>query len=178
MKTLNYDDLSKSKKIITYKDAVQLIKGFQKKKEVIIYTSGGFDLLHTGHVRYLRAARSIGDYLFVGLESDKTLKNTKGKNRPVNSISERLEILSSLSSVSYVFELTQELQSYDSATKVFIQRYKTLHPDFVAAPKETIKTNSQLMQIEKAGCKPVIIDTPAVGKKTSSKIKTFIEYYI
>ena len=64
-----------------------------------MFTNGVFDLLHPGHVRYLTEARSFGDALIVGVNSDRSVRANKGPERPINRAEERVEILLSLSCV-------------------------------------------------------------------------------
>ena len=68
----------------------------------IVFTNGVFDLLHPGHVRYLRAARAHGDLLIVGLNSDASVRRNKGPDRPVNPEQERAEVLAALDCVAAV----------------------------------------------------------------------------
>jgi D-beta-D-heptose 7-phosphate kinase/D-beta-D-heptose 1-phosphate adenosyltransferase len=68
----------------------------------IVFTNGCFDLLHLGHVRYLREAKKLGDVLIVGLNSDSSVRILKGKPRPFISEMERAEVLASLACVDYV----------------------------------------------------------------------------
>jgi rfaE bifunctional protein nucleotidyltransferase chain/domain len=68
----------------------------------IVFTNGVFDLLHPGHLRYLQAARSHGDVLIVGLNSDASVRRNKGPERPINPELERAEVLASLSCVDAV----------------------------------------------------------------------------
>lgn len=68
----------------------------------IVFTNGVFDILHPGHVRYLRAARSHGDLLIVGLNSDASVRRNKGPSRPINPESERAELLAALECVDAV----------------------------------------------------------------------------
>ncbi len=68
----------------------------------IVFTNGCFDIIHAGHVRYLSKARSFGDCLAVGLNSDASVKRLKGKSRPVNSQLDRAEVLDALAAVDYV----------------------------------------------------------------------------
>ncbi len=68
----------------------------------IVFTNGVFDILHPGHVRYLRAARSHGDLLIVGLNSDASVRRNKGPGRPINPESERAEVLAALACVDAV----------------------------------------------------------------------------
>ncbi len=62
----------------------------------IVFTNGVFDILHVGHVRYLGAARALGDVLFVGINSDESVRRLKGPNRPINSEGERAEVIAAL----------------------------------------------------------------------------------
>ena len=68
----------------------------------LVFTNGVFDLLHLGHVRYLAAARALGDALVVAINSDRTVRELKGPDRPVFNEAERAEILAALRSVDYV----------------------------------------------------------------------------
>jgi D-beta-D-heptose 7-phosphate kinase/D-beta-D-heptose 1-phosphate adenosyltransferase len=75
---------------------------FRKKGKRIVFTNGCFDLLHSGHVTYLKQARTLGDALVLGLNSDASIKRLKGNNRPANTLQERIRILSGLESVTFV----------------------------------------------------------------------------
>lgn len=68
----------------------------------LVFTNGVFDLLHVGHVRYLAAARALGDALLVAINSDRSVRELKGPNRPVFAEAERAEILAALRFVDYV----------------------------------------------------------------------------
>ena len=68
----------------------------------LVFTNGVFDLLHIGHVRYLAEARALGDALLVAINSDRTVRELKGPNRPVFDQAERAEILAALRYVDYV----------------------------------------------------------------------------
>ena len=68
----------------------------------VVFTNGCFDILHAGHVRYLNAARELGDHLIVGLNSDASVKMLKGESRPVNPQCDRAEVLSGLRAVDDV----------------------------------------------------------------------------
>lgn len=68
----------------------------------IVFTNGCFDILHVGHVRYLGAARALGDCLVVGLNSDTSVRRLKGPERPVNEEADRAEVLDALRAVDYV----------------------------------------------------------------------------
>ena len=68
----------------------------------IVFTNGCFDLLHVGHVRYLQEAKSLGDILIVGLNTDKSVQKLKGPTRPIQNENDRMEILAGLACVDFV----------------------------------------------------------------------------
>lgn len=68
----------------------------------VVFTNGVFDILHPGHIRYLRQARALGDVLVVGLNGDASVRRNKGPKRPINSQDERAEILAALEPVDAV----------------------------------------------------------------------------
>jgi D-glycero-beta-D-manno-heptose 1-phosphate adenylyltransferase len=74
----------------------------------VVFTNGCFDLLHPGHVRYLREARSLGDVLVVALNSDASVRAIKGQGRPILNQDERSEVLAALESVDYVTVFEEE----------------------------------------------------------------------
>lgn len=79
-----------------------LLIGLRRSNKQIVFTNGCFDLLHAGHVRYLCEARSHGDVLVVGLNSDQSVRSIKGERRPVIPQSQRAEVLAGLECVDYV----------------------------------------------------------------------------
>lgn len=90
-----------NKKLKSLKELKKIVKEKCKNKR-IIFTNGCFDILHPGHIRYLKEAKKFGDILIVALNSDKSVRRLKGKNRPVFSENDRVEILSSLEFVDYI----------------------------------------------------------------------------
>ena len=88
--------------IKTLKEITSLALNFKAKGKRIVFTNGCFDLIHLGHVSYLESAKSFGDILIVGLNSDKSITSLKGKNRPINIQSDRAYILAALEVVDYV----------------------------------------------------------------------------
>ncbi len=68
----------------------------------LVFTNGCFDVLHVGHVRYLQAARALGDALLVAINSDRAVRELKGAGRPIVNESERAEMLSALAAVTFV----------------------------------------------------------------------------
>ena len=89
-KVLNRDSL---------KMRVELLRRVGKR---LVFTNGCFDLLHIGHVRYLQAARSYGDHLAVGVNSDSSVRQIKGPNRPIVPEAQRSEVVAALACVDWV----------------------------------------------------------------------------
>lgn len=69
---------------------------------IIVFTNGCFDILHRGHIDYLRLSKKLGDRLVIGINSDESVKRLKGHSRPINSVEDRIEILKSLRFVDQV----------------------------------------------------------------------------
>ncbi len=93
-------------KIKTKDEIAELLKNFRNKK--IVFTNGCFDILHVGHVKYLEIAKSFGDMLIVGLNSDESVRRLKGESRPINISEDRAYVLSALESVSFVVEFGED----------------------------------------------------------------------
>ena len=89
-------------KIKERKNLRKIIEGLKKEGKRIVFTNGCFDLLHAGHVRYLEAAKALGNVLIIGINSDLSVRGLKGPLRPILPLEERAEILSGLGCVDYV----------------------------------------------------------------------------
>lgn len=89
-------------KIVTVEKLVARLDTVRKSGKKIVFTNGCFDILHVGHVRYLAAARSEGDLLVIGLNSDASVRLIKGEKRPIMIQDQRAEVLASLGCVDYV----------------------------------------------------------------------------
>ena len=74
----------------------------------MVFTNGVFDLLHPGHVRYLREARQLGDALIIGVNADRSVRANKGPSRPINRAEERVEILLAMGFVDAVVVFDEE----------------------------------------------------------------------
>lgn len=89
-------------KILTLDQLAAESGRLRSESQRIVATNGCFDILHVGHVRYLTAARKLGDVLVVGLNGDDSVRQLKGEGRPVNREQDRAEVLAALESVDYV----------------------------------------------------------------------------
>jgi rfaE bifunctional protein nucleotidyltransferase chain/domain len=89
-------------RIVSRDELVNLVGRSARGARVVVFTNGCFDLLHPGHIRTLERARSLGDVLVVGLNSDSSVRGNKGTDRPLVDESERAELLASLAAVNFV----------------------------------------------------------------------------
>jgi len=85
------------------KSPSNLVRVLAKNKKRIVFTNGCFDILHSGHIKYLEKAKSLGDYLVVALNSDTSVKRLgKGPGRPINKLEDRLWVVAALEKVDFV----------------------------------------------------------------------------
>ena len=104
---------------------LQHIQFARKNGERIVFTNGCFDILHAGHVRYLAQAKSLGDRLVMGLNSDASVQRLKGTDRPINTLEDRATVLASLASVDWVLPFGDDPNEQDTP----YQLIRTILPD-------------------------------------------------
>lgn len=83
-------------------ELIEIVARLKREGKKIVFTNGCFDILHLGHIRYLRKAKRLGDILIIGLNSDHSVRSLKGESRPLVWEMDRAEILSALEAVDYV----------------------------------------------------------------------------
>ena len=88
-------------KILTPGSLPSAVAKLRRQGKRLVFTNGSFDILHAGHVRYLKKARSLGDVLIVGVNTDASVKSYKGPKRPIHPQKDRLEVLTALACVDY-----------------------------------------------------------------------------
>lgn len=89
-------------KIKDSEDIREIAKGLKKSSKKVVFTNGCFDILHSGHVKYLHKAKELGDVLILGLNSDASVERLKGEGRPINTFFDRALVLSALECVDFV----------------------------------------------------------------------------
>jgi len=155
-------------KLKARKDLVKIVKDLKAKGKRIVFTNGCFDLLHIGHVRYLEEAKTRGDILVVGVNSDTSVRKLKGPKRPILPEEERAEILSGLGCVDYV-TLFDEIDPLKLIT--------SLHPDVLVKGGDWAK--EQIVgkeKVERSGGEVFVI--PFVKRaSTSNLIETILKRY-
>ncbi len=107
--------------VLSWEELERELSPLRGKKRVV-FTNGCFDWLHVGHVRYLQEARSFGDLLVVGLNTDESVRRLKGPSRPVQNESDRAEVLAALECVDYSVLFSQDTP---------YELIKTVRPDIL-----------------------------------------------
>lgn len=122
-------------KILQRDELATLVHHRQQQGERAVFTNGCFDLLHLGHVRYLQDARSLGDFLILGLNSDESTRGLKGPGRPLVPEQERAEILAALTCIDYVTIFSEP--TADSLLSLLQPAIYTKGGDYVADQQAT-----------------------------------------
>ena len=147
-------------KILKLQDLLQTIQNLRESRKSIVFTNGCFDILHVGHVRYLTAARSEGDVLVVGLNSDESVRSIKPENRPIMNQDQRAEVLAGLECVDYITVFNEP-----DPLKVI----KELKPDVLVKGADWIEEEIIGADIVKANGGKVV-RVPAVPEVSTSRI--------
>lgn len=89
-------------KRVSRREIREICERERRKGKIIVFTNGCFDILHPAHIRLFKFAKSKGDILVVGVNTDKSVQKNKGEGRPIFPLKERVEILSSISYIDYI----------------------------------------------------------------------------
>ena len=108
--------------IKTVGEISQIVSKLKNKNKKIVFTNGCFDILHIGHIKYLEEAKSFGDVLILGLNSDDSIKRLKGSKRPINTLDDRAYILASIEVVDYVVTFEEDTP---------LELIKVINPDIL-----------------------------------------------
>jgi D-beta-D-heptose 7-phosphate kinase/D-beta-D-heptose 1-phosphate adenosyltransferase len=95
-------------KVLVGDDLEDLLAAWRSEQKCVVFTNGCFDILHTGHVGYLRFARSQGDVLLVGVNDDASVRRLKGPERPLNCLADRMEVLAAMEMVDAVVAFAED----------------------------------------------------------------------
>lgn len=152
------------KKIVDAGELSALAKEMRDNGRKLVLTNGCFDLLHVGHVRYLQAARDLGDALAVAINGDESVRALKGEGRPLNSETDRAEVIAALECVDHVI-IFAEVRSTELLEKVRPAIY-VKGGDYT---KETLHAEERAA-LERAGAEIRILPF-AKGHSTSSLIE-------
>tara|TARA_B100001248_G_scaffold217625_1_gene172790 strand:- start:366 stop:1778 length:1413 start_codon:yes stop_codon:yes gene_type:complete len=141
--------LNKAEAYMSLEEAESFAQSLRQKGKKIIFTNGCFDILHAGHVEYLEAARDFGDTLIVGINSDQSVKELKGKNRPLNKLEHRAKVLSSLRCVDavVVFEDKTPMKLILSVKPDILVKGGDYKINEIVGNKEVVKSGGKVMTI-------------------------------
>lgn len=150
--------------VTSFNELKSIVAQERKKGKRIVTTNGCFDLLHLGHVRYLQEAQKLGDVLVVGINGDASVRKLKGKDRPLNSETDRAEVVAALRCVDYTFIFHE-----DDPVR-FVEELK---PDVHAKGGDyTLDRIIERTAVESGGGKVVLLGM-VKGKSTTGLINRF-----
>lgn len=149
-------------KLKTFSELADIVNNLKRKGKTIIWTNGCFDILHEGHIAYLKKAKELGNYLIVGLNSDESVTKLKGKDRPIRPEQARAEILSAFQFVDYMMIFPE--------TSVEEYLYKLQPQIFVKAGDYNIEKMSQAERKAVESYNGKIIFIPIEKKVSTTKI--------
>lgn len=148
---------------IVHREEVESVIFLPEHKKKIVVVGGCFDIVHIGHIQFLKEAKKCGDVLILLLESDENVRKLKGENRPVFTQRERAEVLSALSPVDFVILLP--LMTSDADYNHIIT---TIKPHIIAVTEHDPLMKEKERQAKRVGGKIAII--PFVKTFSSSKL--------
>src|SRR5687768_6267126 len=146
-------------KIHSFDEMPELVHDLTEAGATVVLAQGVFDLIHLGHIEYLRAALKIDTkhgFLVVGVESDESVRINKGSSRPINPADDRMNVLAEFLSVGMVFTY-KDTPNYDTPQD-YIARYKALSPAAIAVPTWDPHRELKKWQAKRAGSKLALID--------------------
>ena len=107
---------------------VDVSNQLKENNREIVFTHGSFDLLHIGHIEFLRRSKKMGDYLIVGIDEDDLVKSYKGDHRPIIPLNERMLVLMELRYVDFVMPIEAPK---NRTNKYYMEMYDQLSPEFI-----------------------------------------------
>ena len=155
-------------KIKKREELLRIIKDLKAKGKRVVFTNGCFDLLHVGHIRYLEEAKTLGDILIVGVNSDASVQKLKGSKRPVLPVEERTEILSGLGCVDYI-TIFDELDPLALIT--------SLRPNVLVKGGDWTKEQTIGKEVVEGSGGQVVIIPFVKGASTSNLIETILKRF-
>lgn len=163
--------LDNEQKLVTSLKHLREVRAYYKSMgRRIVFTNGCFDILHSGHVDYLRQAKKLGDVLIVGVNDDESIRRLKGDERPINGISDRLSVLAGLGCVDYLMVFGG---THDDTPIPLIQ---VLEPDvFVKGGDYQVSELPEAKLVESLGGEIVLIP-PTANRSTTQLIRRIYEH--
>ena len=133
-----------AEKILDHQALTRTIETLKAQGKKVVLVDGCFDLLHVGHVRFLRAAKALGDILVLALNSDESVKRVKGEGRPLLPLEDRLGVLAAFEMIDFVTVLNE-----DTANSLLIQLKPDIYAKRAGAPtKKEISFGGQVVNVK------------------------------
>jgi rfaE bifunctional protein nucleotidyltransferase chain/domain len=128
-------------KIKSLKELAEIIRQEKNNGKKVVLANGVFDLLHVGHIRYLKEAKSLGDILIVAVNDDRSARLIKGEGRPIIPEEERMEVLAAISYIDYLVKFSQPtVEQVISTLKPDIQAKGTDYTTESVPERETVRS--------------------------------------
>lgn len=155
-------------KILTYQSASRIARSLKKDKKRIVLVSGCYDLLHPGHVFFFQKAKKYGDVLVVSLGSDKTIRQLKGKSRPVIDEKLRAQMIAALEVVDYVVVDKEKITMPGKIN--FEMLLKIIRPEVFAVNNTDSAIPEKSSMVAKYGAQLKLVDVTKGPDISSTKI--------
>ncbi|MEI8327574.1 MAG: adenylyltransferase/cytidyltransferase family protein [Candidatus Taylorbacteria bacterium] len=146
-----------------YKDLEKIVKTFKEMGYKVVLTQGVYDLIHEGHAAYLENAKSYGDILIVGVDSDELTRKRKGPDRPIVPETERLKMLVHLRHVDVV--------TLRQANHGIGDLIRLVRPDVLVVSQSTTDFTRAMAEEYRGVCKEIITLPPQATTTTSARIR-------
>ncbi len=160
--------MERREKVKGREDLRKILEETRGRGKRIVFTNGCFDLLHTGHLRYLEKAKALGDLLVVGVNSDSSVRRLKGPERPILPLAERMEVLSALECVDYV-------TSFNETTPLELISF--LNPHVLVKGGDWTKETTVGREVVEGSGGEVVIVPFVEGNSTTDIIETILKRY-
>ena len=160
---LSADSNLKDRFIPDYKELKRVVEDLKRMGYRIVLTQGVYDMIHEGHAKYLENARSYGDILIVGVDSDELTRKRKGPNRPIVPQAERLQMLAHLRSVSI---LTLREVKHGMAKLI-----ETVRPDVLITSASTSDFPAKDVAAYKKACGKIVTLPPQAATSTTARVR-------
>jgi len=155
-------------KVKNLRELVRIRQALKRQRKKVVFTNGCFDILHRGHIECLRKAKSLGDVLIVGLNSDSSVRKIKGDKRPILPQADRAQILASLEMVDYVVIFSQQTP---------LDLIAKLVPDVLAKGGDYRKDQVVGREIVESSGGRVVLVKEIPGRSTRNVIGKIIKRY-
>jgi len=156
-------------KLIKIEDTNKLDPKIKKEHKSIVLVGGCFDLLHYGHISFLKKAKSYGNFLIIALESDESVRRMKGKNRPIHTQKQRKIMLESLIFVNKVITLPPMLSD-----EQYYELVRKIKPNIIAATEGDPILDKKRLQAKEVNAQIIII--AKVHSPSSSQLAKLLDF--